>query len=56
MDVPPDDIDTWMAAQAKAQHASEIRGEDGPVLPDATAAMLPVATAMLPAPMQGGAR
>ena len=47
MDVPPDDIDTWMAAQTKAQHASALRGEEGPVLPDATAA--PLADATLPA-------
>ncbi|WP_343225250.1 peptidoglycan D,D-transpeptidase FtsI family protein [Agrilutibacter solisilvae] len=67
MDVPPDDIDTWMAAQAKAQHASELRGEDGPVLPDASAASAPLAPAAatatagavaapLPAPVQGGLR
>ena len=58
MDVPPDDIDTWMAAQAKAQHASELRGEEGTVLPDASAA--PLADATLPAPVDapvtGGAR
>ena len=51
MDVPPDDIDTWIAAQNKAQHASELRGEDGPVLPDATAA--PLADASLPDPIEG---
>jgi cell division protein FtsI (penicillin-binding protein 3) len=61
MDVPPDDIDTWMAAQAKAQSTSAQRGEAGPVLPDASAARLPLATAgavatPLPAPVQGGAR
>ena len=58
MDVPPDDIDTWIAAQNKAQHASELRGEDGPVLPDASAS--PLAEAMLPdpvdVPVTGGAR
>lgn len=58
MDVPPDDIDTWMAAQAKAQHASELRGEEGTVLPDASAA--PLADATLPTPVDmpvtGGAR
>jgi cell division protein FtsI (penicillin-binding protein 3) len=58
MDVPPDDIDTWMAAQAKAQHASELRGEEGPVLPDASAAPLADATLPTPvdAPLAGGAR
>lgn len=58
MDVPPDDIDTWMAAQAKARHASELRGEEGTVLPDASAA--PLADATLPPPVDvpvtGGAR
>ncbi|QNP41353.1 peptidoglycan D,D-transpeptidase FtsI family protein [Lysobacter solisilvae (ex Woo and Kim 2020)] len=54
MDVPPDDIDTWMAAQTKAQHANELRGEEGPVLPDATAA--PLADATLPTPVSGGAQ
>jgi cell division protein FtsI (penicillin-binding protein 3) len=62
MDVPPDDIDTWMAAQAKAQQTAEARGKEGPVLPDTSAAapsatMVPAATAAgavaLP---QGGAR
>jgi cell division protein FtsI (penicillin-binding protein 3) len=61
MDVPPDDIDTWMAAQAKAKSTSERRGEAGPVLPDATAAGVPLVSAgavaaPLPAPVQGGAR
>jgi cell division protein FtsI (penicillin-binding protein 3) len=59
MDVPPDDIDTWMAAQVKAQHANELRGEEGPVLPDASAAV-PLVEASLPrpvdAPAVGGAR
>ncbi|MFC5577192.1 peptidoglycan D,D-transpeptidase FtsI family protein [Lysobacter niabensis] len=50
MDVPPDDIDTWMAAQAKTQHTNELRGEEGPVLPDASAAT-PLADATLPAPV-----
>jgi cell division protein FtsI (penicillin-binding protein 3) len=54
MDVPPDDIDTWIAAQNQAQHANELRGEEGPVLPDATAA--PLADATLPAPVNGGAQ
>lgn len=54
MDVPPDDIDTWMAAQTRAQHASELRGEDGPVLPDASAA--PLADATLPTVANGGAQ
>jgi cell division protein FtsI (penicillin-binding protein 3) len=58
MDVPPDDIDTWIAAQNKAQHTNELRGEDGPVLPDASAAALSDAT--LPDPVEmptlGGAR
>ncbi len=52
MDVPPDDIDTWLAAQAKAQHDSELRGEEGRVLPDANAA--PLADATLPGPSPGG--
>jgi cell division protein FtsI (penicillin-binding protein 3) len=56
MDVPPDDIDTWMAAQVKAQHVNEVRGEDGPVLPDASAAGAPVAATQLLTPMQGGAQ
>ena len=59
MDVPPDDIDTWMAAQAKAQHTSQLRGEAGPVLPEAAAVPLATAGAVvspLPAPVQGGAR
>jgi cell division protein FtsI (penicillin-binding protein 3) len=54
MDVPPDDIDTWIAAQNQAQHANELRGEEGPVLPDATAA--PLADATLPVPVNGGAQ
>ncbi len=53
MDVPPDDIDTWIAAQNNAQHANELRGEEGPVLPDASAAA-PLADATLPAPVNGG--
>ncbi len=53
MDVPPDDIDTWIAAQNNAQHANELRGEEGPVLPDASAAA-PLADASLPAPVNGG--
>jgi cell division protein FtsI (penicillin-binding protein 3) len=63
MDVPPDDIDTWMAAQAKAQHATQQRGEVAPVLPDASAgnAAIPLATAgatagAVAAPVQAGAR
>ena len=55
MDVPPDDIDTWMAAQTKAQHVNEVLGKDGLVLPDASAAS-PVAAAQGAAPVQGGAR
>ena len=59
IDVPPDDIDTWMAAQAKTQHANELRGEEGPVLPDVSVAA-PLADATLPAPvdapMTGGAQ
>jgi cell division protein FtsI (penicillin-binding protein 3) len=58
MDVPPDDIDTWLAAQNSAQHASELRGEEGRVLPDASAS--PLAEATLPDPVDipvtGGAR
>jgi cell division protein FtsI (penicillin-binding protein 3) len=59
MDVPPDDIDTWLAAQAKAQQASELRGEDGPVLPDASVTGGPLtagtATAgVVAAPLQAG--
>ena len=53
MDVPPDDIDTWIAAQNSAQHANELRGEEGPVLPDASAAA-PLADATLPVPVNGG--
>lgn len=37
MDVPPDDIDTWMAEQAKQKAAREKRGEAAPVLPTAAA-------------------
>ncbi|RNF84291.1 peptidoglycan D,D-transpeptidase FtsI family protein [Montanilutibacter psychrotolerans] len=61
MDVAPDDIDTWLAAQADAE-ARRTRANGGrpagPVLPNAaagataTAARLPMA---LPAPVQGGA-
>jgi len=58
MDVPPDDIDTWMAAQTKAQRANELRGEEGPVLPDASAAALAEATLPDPVdvPTAGGTR
>ena len=57
MDVPPDDIETWLAAQAEAQ-AKRIRANggtlagDGPVLPAASTA---VAATMGPATVQGGA-
>ena len=57
MDVAPDDIDTWLAAQAEAE-ARRSRanggkpGKGGPVLPAATAASMPLP---LPLPVQGGA-
>ncbi|GAB3378822.1 peptidoglycan D,D-transpeptidase FtsI family protein [Lysobacter fragariae] len=59
MDVPPDDIDTWMAEQAKQQHVKAVRGEDVPVLPDASAAPPPLVpapslAAALPTPVAGG--
>jgi cell division protein FtsI (penicillin-binding protein 3) len=61
MDVPPDDIDTWMAAQAEAEtkraKANGGKPGTGPVLPDESgnAPLLPVVAATsLPAPVQGG--
>jgi cell division protein FtsI (penicillin-binding protein 3) len=54
MDVAPDDIDTWLAAQAEAD-AKRTRANggkptaDGPVLPSA-----PAVGAGLPAPVMGG--
>ena len=58
MDVAPDDIDTWLAAQAEAElkrsQANGGRpGKSGPVLPSATTAM--TAAMPLPTPVQGGA-
>ena len=55
MDVAPDDIDTWLAAQAEAEaKRSKANGgkpaPGGPVVPATTAA-----AAALPAPVQGGA-
>lgn len=57
MDVPPDDIDTWLAAQADAQ-AKRIQANGGqlpprgPVFP--SAAVSPTVS-MLPAPVRGAA-
>ncbi|MDQ3270002.1 MAG: penicillin-binding transpeptidase domain-containing protein, partial [Pseudomonadota bacterium] len=57
MDVPPDDIDTWLAVQADAQ-AKRIKANGGelpprgPVLPDP---MLTPAVSLLPAAVQGAA-
>jgi len=60
MDVAPDDIDTWMAAQAEAEAKREKanggKPGGGPVLPDESGAAptLPtVAAAALPAPVGG---
>jgi len=61
MDVPPDDIDTWLAAQAEAE-AKRTRQNGGkpgtgPVLPDesGSATALPaVVSATLPAAVPGG--
>ena len=49
MDVPPDDIDTWLAAQAndEAKHAGNPQAS--------TAGAIPVATTAVPAPMTPGA-
>ncbi|MGH8076748.1 MAG: peptidoglycan D,D-transpeptidase FtsI family protein [Lysobacter sp.] len=57
MDVAPDDIDTWLAAQAEAetkrlQANGGKPGKDAPVLPAATSAASAMA---LPMPVQGGA-
>jgi cell division protein FtsI (penicillin-binding protein 3) len=55
MDVAPDDIDTWLAAQADAEGKRSLAngglpGKDTPVLPATAALALP-----LPVPVQGGA-
>ncbi|HEY5782600.1 MAG TPA: penicillin-binding protein 2, partial [Lysobacter sp.] len=55
MDVAPDDIDTWLAAQAAAEvKRSKANGgkPTGPVLPAVVAANS--ASLPLPAPTQGG--
>jgi cell division protein FtsI (penicillin-binding protein 3) len=59
MDVPPDDIETWLAAQAEAR-SKRIRANGGsparnvPVLPEVAA--VPVRSHGLPAPVPiGGA-
>jgi cell division protein FtsI (penicillin-binding protein 3) len=43
MDVPPDDIDTWLAAQAAAE-AKRVRASGGAV----AAVAMPAAAALLP--------
>lgn len=51
MDVPPDDIEAWLAVQASAQTSG--KGAK-PVLPDANAAAPPPMIARLPDPVPGG--
>ncbi len=57
MDVAPDDIDTWLAAQAEAEATRSKAnggkpGQGGPVLPSVSAA---TAVLPLPTPLTGGA-
>ena len=59
MDVPPDDIDTWLAAQAAAE-AKRSNGHAVAATPtgpdDCRPTWLPVAPRAVAAPLQGGAR
>ena len=54
MDVPPDDIDTWLAAQAKAD--AKRSAEAPAAAADAATARQRRCAAPLPAPTQGGAQ